>query len=139
MKSFNALHDYDFICLSETFLSSSVSSTLDSPNIDGYNIVRSDHLSGSKRGGMCYYVKENLPVKCMTTNRFQVPLFWHCFLSLALNIYSFFSLRLPTPSRLFHSSVWESSEICAFAVFSCLFFGYLFVKYFSFVFFLVQL
>ena len=63
---------YVFPKLSE---SSSVSSTLDSPNIDGYNIVRSDHLSGSKRGGMCYYVKENLPVKCMTTNRFQVPLF----------------------------------------------------------------
>ena len=28
LKSFNALHSYDFICLSETFLSPSVSSTL---------------------------------------------------------------------------------------------------------------
>ena len=61
LKSFNALHNYDFICLSETFLSPSVSSTLDSLNIDGYNIVRSDHPSGSKRGGMCCYFKERLP------------------------------------------------------------------------------
>ena len=48
LKSFNALHNYDFICLSETFLSPSVSSTLDSLNIHCYNIVRSNHPSGSK-------------------------------------------------------------------------------------------
>ena len=39
LKSFNVLHNYDFICLSEMFLPPSVSSTLDSLNIDGYNIV----------------------------------------------------------------------------------------------------
>ena len=61
LKSFNALHNYDFICLSETFLSPSVSSTLDSLNIDGCNIVRSDHPSGLKRGGMCCYFKERFP------------------------------------------------------------------------------
>ena len=43
LKSFNALHNCDFLCLSETFLSPSVSSTLDSPNIDGCNILCSDH------------------------------------------------------------------------------------------------
>ena len=62
LKSFNALHNYDFICLSETFLSPSVSSMLDSLNIDGYNIVISDHLSGSKRGGVCCYFRESLPI-----------------------------------------------------------------------------
>ena len=34
LKSFNALHNYDFIWLSETFLSLSVNSTLNSLNID---------------------------------------------------------------------------------------------------------
>ena len=57
LKSFNALHNYDFICLSGTFLSPSVSPTLDSLNNYGYNIVRSDHPSGSKRGGVCCYFK----------------------------------------------------------------------------------
>ena len=65
LKSFNALHNYDFICLSETFLSPSVSSTLDSLNIDGYNLVRSDHPSGSKRGGVCCYFKESLPIRIL--------------------------------------------------------------------------
>ena len=76
----------------------------------------------------------------MTTNRFSVPLFRDCFPSLALNIYIHFSPQSPTQRPdFFHCSVWESSEICACAVFSCLFSGYLFVKYFSFVFCLVQL
>ena len=64
-KSYNALHDYDFICLSETFLSPSVSSTLGCPKIDGYNLVRSDHPSGSKRGGVCCYFKESLPIRIL--------------------------------------------------------------------------
>ena len=63
-KSYNALHDYDFICLSETFLSPSVSSTLDSLNIDGYNIVRSEH-PGSKRSGVCCYFKESLSIRIL--------------------------------------------------------------------------
>ena len=65
LKSFNALHNYDFIYLSETFLSPSVSSTLDSLNIDDYNIVRSDHPSGSKKGGVCCYFKESLPIRML--------------------------------------------------------------------------
>ena len=77
----------------------------------------------------------------MTTNRFSVPLFWYCFLSFTLNIYIlFFFPPASTPFRLFfHCCIWESSEICACALFFCLFFGYLFVKYFWFIFCLVQL
>ena len=37
LKSFNALHNYDFICLSEMLLSASASTTLDSLNIDVYS------------------------------------------------------------------------------------------------------
>ena len=65
LKSFNALHNYDFICLSETFLSPSVSFTLDFLDIDCYNIVRSDHPSGSKRKGVCCYFKESLPIRIL--------------------------------------------------------------------------
>ena len=55
----------------------------------------------------------------MTTNRFSVPLLWYCFLSLALNIYiHFFLPPASTPFRLFfHCCIWESSEICACALF----------------------
>ena len=53
------------LCLSEKFLSPLVSSTLDSLNIDGYNIVQLDHPSGSKRGGMCCYFKGSLPIRIL--------------------------------------------------------------------------
>ena len=48
-----------------SFLSPSVSSTLDSLNIDGYNLVRSDDPSSSKRGGVCCYFKESLPIRIL--------------------------------------------------------------------------
>ena len=53
------------LCLSETFLSPSVISTLDSLNTDGYNIVRSDYPSISKRGGVCCYLKERFPIRIL--------------------------------------------------------------------------
>ena len=64
-KSFNTLHNYDFMCLSETFLSPSVSSRIDFRNIDGYKVVRSVHRSGSKRGGVCCYFKGSLPIRVL--------------------------------------------------------------------------
>ena len=79
----------------------------------------------------------------MTASRFSVLLFWYCFPFLALNIFNFLSSGVhPPPSPLldfFHCSIWESTEIYTCTVFSCLFFGYFVVKYFSFVFCLVQL
>ena len=65
LKSFNALHNYDSLCLCKTFLSPSLSSMLDSLNIDGYDIVRSDHPSGSKKGGACCYFKESLFIRIL--------------------------------------------------------------------------
>ena len=47
------------------FLSPSVSSMLDSLNIDNNNLVGSDHPSGSKRGGVCCYFKECLPIRIL--------------------------------------------------------------------------
>ena len=33
--------------------------------IDGYNLVRADHLDYIKRGGVCIYYKESLPVRAI--------------------------------------------------------------------------
>ena len=76
----------------------------------------------------------------MTTNRFSVPLFWYCFLSLALNVYIHFFPSgvhlLRTLFSLFY--LREQWDMCLCCIFLSLF-GYLFVKYFSFIFCLVQL
>ena len=53
-------HNYDILCLSETFLNSSIHSDDNRIKLDGYNLIRSDHPSDSKRGGVCYY-EEHIP------------------------------------------------------------------------------
>ena len=46
--------------LSETFLDSSTPGSL--VDIQGYNLVRTDYPDNTKRGGVCTYRKEPLPV-----------------------------------------------------------------------------
>ena len=55
-------HNYEIICLSETFLNSSIESNDDGISIDGYNSIRSDHPSDSKMGGVGIYYKEHIPL-----------------------------------------------------------------------------
>ena len=51
LKAYISMYKHDFICLSEAFLDSSVPDSL--LEVDGYNLVRPDHPSGNKRGGVC--------------------------------------------------------------------------------------
>ena len=37
-------------------------------NIPGYNMTRADHPSGNRRGGVCIYYKESLPIKMLNIN-----------------------------------------------------------------------
>ena len=53
----------DIICLSETYLDSSIQSDNDNLEIPGYNLVRSDYPSNNKRGGVCIYCKASLPLR----------------------------------------------------------------------------
>ena len=68
LQAYNIIHQYDMICLSESYLDASVSSDNDNLNIDGYKLVRADHPGNVKRGGVCVYFKESLPVKCLSTS-----------------------------------------------------------------------
>ena len=53
LQAYILQHNYDIICLSETFLNFSIESNDDRISIDRYNLIRSDHPSNSKRGGVC--------------------------------------------------------------------------------------
>ena len=44
----------DIICLSKTFLTSSILNNDDRIKIDGHNLIRSDHSSGSTKEGVFY-------------------------------------------------------------------------------------
>ena len=45
LQALSVTHDYDVICLSETFLDSSISNEDQRINIKGYNLLRADHTS----------------------------------------------------------------------------------------------
>ena len=47
LQAYITQHNYDIICLTETFLNSSIPSDDNRITIDGYNLIRSDHPSDS--------------------------------------------------------------------------------------------
>ena len=65
LSAYNTLHKFDVTCISETYLDKSADH--DALSIDGYNIIRADHLLNQKRGGVCIYFKEQLKLKQIIT------------------------------------------------------------------------
>ena len=55
----------DVICLSESYLDSSISNDDDNLEIPGYDLYRADHPSDTKRGGVCIYYRNSLPLKIL--------------------------------------------------------------------------
>ena len=65
LTAYNSALIYDLICLTETYLDSTVH-----PNnllINGYKLVRSDHPDNVKRGGVCLYFRENWTLQLVDT------------------------------------------------------------------------
>ena len=62
IEAFITTHNFDIICLSETLLDSSIDISDTRVNINGYSLLRGDHPSNNKRGGVCMYYKNYLPV-----------------------------------------------------------------------------
>ena len=57
LTAYNSALNYDLICLTETYLDSTV----------GYNLLRADHPDNVKRGGVCLYYRENLTLRLVDT------------------------------------------------------------------------
>ena len=63
LTAYNSIHKFDIICLSETYLNFETLSSNENWNIPGYNLITADHLSNTKRGGVCICFKESLPLR----------------------------------------------------------------------------
>ena len=61
LRAYASMHKFDIICLPETYFDSSIDNG--SLKISGYYLIRSDHPSNKKRGGICIYYKNFLPLK----------------------------------------------------------------------------
>ena len=62
-KAYNSVCKNDFLFVSETFLNSSFESNDKDLMTEGYNLIRSDHPSNTKRGVVSIYYKESSPVR----------------------------------------------------------------------------
>ena len=65
LEAYNSLYKHDFICISETYFDSSILEGDSSFQLDGYKVIRADHPSNTKRGGVCIYYKELLSVRAL--------------------------------------------------------------------------
>ena len=61
LRAYVSAHKFDIICLSETYLDSSIDGV--SLEISGYYLIRSDHPSNKRRRGICIYYKNFLLLK----------------------------------------------------------------------------
>ena len=68
MQAYNAINRLDIICLSETYLDNSYHTDDDQLTFPGYNLIRADNPNNIKRGGVCIYHRDSLPVKVINLN-----------------------------------------------------------------------
>ena len=71
LSAYTSVHKFDIICLSETYLNSEIPSDDKNLEIPGYNLVREDQPSNSKRGGVCVYYKSSLPFRVINVKYLQ--------------------------------------------------------------------
>ena len=94
------MHTYDIIRLPETYLKHDTLSDNDDLPIPGYKLIRIDHPSNQKRGGICTYLKDFLPNKVNSTSCST-----EC-LNFSLSVY-----RKQCNITLIHRSPSQSSDV----------------------------
>ena len=62
LKACIPIHKFGIICLSETYPDCTTTYDDDNLAISGCNLMHSDHASNNKRGGVCIYCKNFLPL-----------------------------------------------------------------------------
>ena len=60
LTAYNLIHNFDIICVSETFLNSETAPNDPNLEIPGYNMYRADHPSNYKRGDVCIFYKATI-------------------------------------------------------------------------------
>ena len=63
LTAYNSVYRYDIICISDSFLDSTISDDDDILYMEGYNLIRADHPDNINRGGVCLYFKKSLALK----------------------------------------------------------------------------
>ena len=92
-----SLHNFDVVCISETYLDSTTALDDENLEIAGYNLLRADHACNSNRGGVCFYYKSSLALRLIDVHYLQECLIFEILIS--GKSYNFISLyRSPSQS-----------------------------------------
>ena len=65
LTAYVLVHNFDIICLLETYLNSETSTDDQNLEIPGYCLLRADHPSNNKRGGICIFYRTTLPLRVL--------------------------------------------------------------------------
>ena len=102
------VHKFDIICLSETYVDSSIDD--ESLEISGYYLICPDHPSNKKCGGICIYYKNFLPIRVTGACLLEEYITFH--LIIRNKICSFVALyRSPSQSHDDFSTFSENIEM----------------------------
>ena len=71
LKAYITILRFDIICISERYLDSNTSPDNKNLEISDYNLIRSNHPSNNKRGGICIYYKHFLPLRIFNVQYLQ--------------------------------------------------------------------
>ena len=96
---------FDVVCLSKTYLNASISNDDDSLEVPGYNLYRADHPSNTKRGGVCIYYENSLPLTFLGI----------CYLQECINFEIITGSKLCRFVSLYHSPNQSQDDFESFA------------------------
>ena len=65
LQGYISSNKVDILCLSRTFLNSDISCDDNNLQLPGFDLIRADHPSNTKRGGVCIYYRNCLPLKLL--------------------------------------------------------------------------
>ena len=60
LRAYVSTHKFDLICISETYLNSDASTFDENLEVVGCTLIRPDHQSNTKQGGVCIYYEHSL-------------------------------------------------------------------------------
>ena len=107
LSTYNTLHKFDVICISETYLDKSADN--DALSVDGYNVIRVDHPHNQKRSGACIYFKKQLKLKQVITPNFSECIL--CAISMGNKIgYIAVTYRYPSQTASEFANLLENFE-----------------------------
>ena len=87
LKAYITIYNYNVIILSEAYLDSSIPSDDNNLEIPDYRLIRADHPSNSKSGGVCVYYRNSLRLKILDIFYLQEWVkSWQCILQNCISV-----------------------------------------------------